>query len=191
VSELSQQTRRPIGVTIIAILTIIGGIILTLSGISLIAFGAFFTVTPIDVFISEQLEQQEQRVLPDQQEMQNIEDLRSLAQFLGVIGMVIGSIVLAVGIGYLFMSYGLLKGRGWAWTITVILTVIAIVIQIVSAATASVFNASFVVDTDSFVTGIVAQIIGIAINGIILYYLYRPRVKAYFGKSEPSTAIQA
>lgn len=190
-SGLSQQTRRPIGVTIIAILTIIGGIILTLSGISLIAFGAFFTVTPIDVFISEQLEQQEQRVLPDQQEMQNIEDLRSLAQFLGVIGMVIGSIVLAVGIGYLFISYGLLKGRGWAWTITVILTVIAIVIQIVSAATASVFNASFVVDTDSFVTGIVAQIIGIAINGIILYYLYRPKVKAYFGKSEPSTAIQA
>lgn len=189
-SELSQQTRRPIGVTIIAILTIIGGIILTLSGISLIAFGAFFTVTPIDVFISEQLEQQEQRVLPDQQEMQNMEDLRSLAQFLGVIGMVIGSIVLAVGIGYLFISYGLLKGRGWAWTITVILTVIAIVIQIVSAATASVFNASFIVDTDSFVTGIVAQIIGIAINGIILYYLYRPKVKAYFGKSEPSTAIQ-
>lgn len=188
---MSQQARRPTGVTIIAILTIIGGIILTLSGISLIAFGAFFTVVPIDVFISEQLEQQEQWVLPDQREMKNVEDLRSLAQFLGGIGIVIGSIVLAVGIGYLFVSYGLLKGRVWARTITVILTVIAIVIQIVSAATASAFNASFAVDTDSFITGIIAQIIGIAINGIILYYVYRPYVRAYFGKSEPSTAIQS
>jgi hypothetical protein len=27
---------------------------------------------------------------------------------------VIGAIVLAVGIGYLVVSYGLLKGKGWA-----------------------------------------------------------------------------
>ena len=36
---------------------------------------------------------------------------------------------------------------------------------------------------------LVDQIVGIVINGVILYYPYRPGVKAYFGKSKPSTTI--
>ena len=125
-----------------------------------------------------------------QQELRNATELHALAQFLGGVGIAIGAIVLAVGIGYLVVSYGLLKGKGWAWIITVILTIIAIAVQIVSGVTASMFNASFIDDTNSFATGIIAQIVGIAINGVILYYLYRPNVKAFFGKSQPSTTIQ-
>jgi hypothetical protein len=185
---LAEQIKRPIGVTIIAILTIISGIILTFGGISLLAFGAFFTSVPIDVFISEQMQQQQQQ--QQQQELQSAAELQALAQFLGGVGIAIGAIVLAVGVGYLIVSYGLLKGKGWAWIITVILTIIAIAVQIVSGITASMFNASFIDDTNSFVTGIIAQIVGIAINGVILYYLYRPNVKAFFGKSQPSTTIQ-
>jgi len=192
---LGEQIKRPIGVTIIAILTIISGIILTFGGISLLAFGAFFTSVPIDVFISEQMQQQQQQQLQlqeqqDQQELQSAAELQALAQFLGGVGIAIGAIVLAVGVGYLIVSYGLLKGKGWAWIITVILTIIAIAVQIVSGITASMFNASFIDDTNSFVTGIIAQIVGIAINGVILYYLYRPNVKVFFGKSQPSTTIQ-
>lgn len=185
---MTEQIKRPIGVTIIAILTIISGIILTFGGISLLAFGAFFTSVPIDVFISEQMQQQQQQ--QQQQELQSAAELQALAQFLGGVGVAIGAIVLAVGVGYLIVSYGLLKGKGWAWIITVILTIIAIAVQIVSGITASMFNASFIDDTNSFVTGIIAQIVGIAINGVILYYLYRPNVKAFFGKSQPSTTIQ-
>ena len=165
-------------------------------GISLLVFGAFFTSVPIDVFISEQMKQQQQQLQlqqPEQQpqqELQNAAELQELARFLGGVGIVIGAIVLAVGIGYLVVSYGLLKGKGWAWIITVILTIIAIAVQIVSGVTASMFDASFVDDTNSFVTGIIAQIVGIAINGVILYYLYRPNVKAFFGRSLPSTNIQ-
>jgi magnesium-transporting ATPase (P-type) len=196
---LDRQIRRPIGVTIIAILTIIGGVILIFGGISLLVFGAFFTSVPIDVFISEQMQQQQQQQQqlqlqqPEhqpQQELQDAAELQELARFLGGVGIVIGAIVLAVGIGYLVVSYGLLKGKGWAWIITVILTIIAIAVQIVSGVTASMFDASFVDDTNSFVTGIIAQIVGIAINGVILYYLYRPNVKAFFGRSLPSTNIQ-
>ena len=190
---MDRQIKRPIGVTIIAILTIIGGVILAFGGISLLVFGAFFTSAPIDVFISEQMQQQQQQQLqlqqPEQQpqqELQNAAELQELARFLGGVGIVIGAIVLAVGIGYLVVSYGLLKGKGWAWIITVILTIIAIAVQIVSGVTASMFDASFVDDTNSFVTGIIAQIVGIAINGVILYYLYRPNVKAFFGRSLPS-----
>jgi hypothetical protein len=194
---LAEQIKRPIGVTIIAILTIIGGVILTFGGISLLAFGAFFSSVPIDVFVSEQMQQQQQQQQQQQlqqqqqqQELQNAAELQALARFLGGIGIAIGAIVLAVGIGYLIVSYGLLKGKGWAWIVTVILTIIAIAVQIVSGITASMFNASFIDDTNSFVTGIIAQIVGIAINGVILYYLYRPNVKAFFGRSLPSTSIQ-
>lgn len=193
--DLTEQIKRPIGVTIIAILTIISGIILTFGGISLLAFGAFFTSVPIDVFISEQMQQQQQQQLQlqeqqDQQELQSAAELQALAQFLGGVGIVIGAVVLAVGVGYLIVSYGLLKGKEWAWIITVILTIIAIAVQIISGITASMFNESFIDDTNSFVTGIIAQIVGISINGVILYYLYRPNVKAFFGKSQPSTTIQ-
>jgi F0F1-type ATP synthase assembly protein I len=190
---LEEQIKRPAGVTIIAILTIIGGVILTFGGISLLAFGVFFTSVPIDVFISEQMQQQQEQLQlqqQQQQELQSAAELQSLAQFLGGVGIAIGAIVLAVGIGYLIVSYGLLKGNGWAWIIAVILTIIAIAVQIISGVTASIFNASFIDDTDSFVTGIIAQIVGIAINGVILYYLYRPNVKAFFGRSLPSTSIQ-
>lgn len=194
---LDRQIKRPIGVTIIAILTIIGGVILTFGGISLLVFGAFFTSVSIDVFISEQMQKQQQQQLqlqqPEQQpqqELQNVAELYELARFLGGVGIVIGAIVLAVGIGYLVVSYGLLKGKEWAWIITVILTIIAIAVQIVSGVTASMFDASFIDDTNSFVTGIIAQIVGIAINGVILYYLYRPNVKDFFGRSLPSTNIQ-
>lgn len=201
--DLAEQIKRPIGVTIIAILTIIGGVILTFGGISLLTFGAFFTSVPIDVFISEQMQQQQQQQQEQlqlqqpqqqqqqqQQDLKNAAELQALARFLGGVGIAIGAIVLAVGIGYLVVSYGLLKGKGWAWIVTVILTIIAIAVQIVSGITASMFNASFIDDTNSFVTGIIAQIVGIAINGVILYYLYRPNVKAFFGRSLPSASIQ-
>ncbi|MGH9975079.1 MAG: hypothetical protein ACRD8Z_04500 [Nitrososphaeraceae archaeon] len=204
--NLAEKIKRPIGVTIIAILTIIGGVILTFGGISLLAFGAFFSSVPIDVFVSEQMQQQQQQQQqlqlqqqepqpqPQQQQqqpdLQNAAELQALARFLGGVGIAIGAIVLAVGIGYLIVSYGLLKGVGWAWIVTVILTIIAIAVQIISGITASMFNASFIDDTNSFVTGIIAQIVGIAINGVILYYLYRPNVKAFFGRSLPSTSIQ-
>ncbi len=200
---MAEQIKRPIGVTIIAILTIIGGVILTFGGISLLTFGAFFTSVPIDVFISEQMQQQQQQQQEQlqlqqpqqqqqqqQQDLKNAAELQALARFLGGVGIAIGAIVLAVGIGYLVVSYGLLKGKGWAWIITVILTIIAIAVQIISGITAGMFNSSFIDDTNSFVTGIIAQIVGIAINGVILYYLYRPNVKAFFGKSQPSTTIQ-
>jgi hypothetical protein len=119
-----------------------------------------------------------------QPEIQNEAELQALTQFLSGIGIVIGAIVLAVGIGYLVVSYGLLKGKGWAWTVTVILTIIAIVIQIISVVSSSMFNASFSADMNTLVSGIISHIIGLAINGVI----YRPHVKTYFGKSKlPST----
>lgn len=92
---LAQSMNRPTGVTIIAILTIIGGILLCFGGISLLALGAFFATVPINTIIQEQ---QQQQLQP---EIQNQAELEALTQFLAGIGIVIGAIILAVGIGYL------------------------------------------------------------------------------------------
>ena len=176
--------KRPVGVTIIAILTIVSGIVYTLGGLSLLAFGAFFSTVLLDNSNTS-----DQQQLLQQQQIQDAAQLQALNQFSGIVGLVLGTIILAVGIGFFVISYGLLKGRGWAWTITVIITIIAIVIQVVSTI---MFSASFLPTRcmDSFVYGVIYQIIGFAVNGVILYYLYRPNVKAYFGKFRPSTAIQ-
>jgi uncharacterized BrkB/YihY/UPF0761 family membrane protein len=161
-----EKKHRPLGVSIIAILTIISGILLILGGISLIAVGALISVTPVNTTATT--------------------NSQPVAQFVGVISAAIGSVLLAIGIGYLVMFLGLLKGRGWAWTITIILLLIGIAIQIISTATGAVFNTSLSSSTNnttnSIISGIVGGIIGIAINGVILYYLYRPHVKAYFRK---------
>jgi hypothetical protein len=83
----------------------------------------------------------------------------------GAFGTAIGAVLVAIAIVSFVVAYGLLKGRGWAWTVTVILSIISIVWNAITIATANY-----------------GGIVSIIISGIILYYLYRPHVKAYFGK---------
>ena len=136
--------KRPTGVTVIAVLVIIGGILLLLAGIGGVAVGSLF-----------------------------------ISQIIGLGFVIIGAIILAVGIGYLVVSYGLLKGKRWSWTITVVLLFIGIAIDVVS-----IIFGSFAInmDTSSFLVTNSGSIAGIVISVIILYYLYRPHVKSYFGK---------
>jgi hypothetical protein len=74
-------------------------------------------------------------------------------------------VIIAIGIVSFLVAYGLLKGMRWLWTVTVVLSIISIVLNAISIA-----------------TGNIGGIVSIIISGIILYYLYRPHVKAYFGK---------
>ena len=77
----------------------------------------------------------------------------------------VGGVLIAIGIVYLFVSWGLLKGRGWAWSVTVIVSYIQIVTSIIAIAGGNFFAVGNL-------------LIGIA----IVYFLYRPQSKAYFGK---------
>jgi uncharacterized membrane protein HdeD (DUF308 family) len=113
---MESQKHRPLGVTIVAILTAIGGLIFFGSGLTLLIIG-------------------------------------------------FGFLLLVLGIAYLVMAYGLWNGRGWAWTITLILSVIGIIVAI-----------------GTIVAGNVSAVISIIIHGVVIYYLYRPNVKAFFGK---------
>ncbi|HEX2124775.1 MAG TPA: hypothetical protein VHF44_04130 [Nitrososphaeraceae archaeon] len=137
--------KRPTGVTVIAVLVIIGGVLLLLAGIAGVVVGSL-----------------------------------SISQIIGLGFVIIGAIILAVGIGYLVVSYGLLKGKRWSWTITVVLLFIGIAIDVASIIIFGYFT--FDTDTSSFLTTNSGSIAGIIISVIILYYLYRPHVKSYFGK---------
>jgi hypothetical protein len=79
--------------------------------------------------------------------------------FLNVIGPAISAISLAIGIAFLGLSWGLWKAKPWAWSVSMGLNIISLILSIVS------FN-----------------IIDLILHGVILYYLTRPHVKAYFGK---------
>jgi len=90
----------------------------------------------------------------------------ALAGLVGGAGIAVGGILIILGIISFIVAWGLLKGKGWAWSLTLILSIISIIIGIVSMA-----------------AGNFGSIINIIIAGIIIYYLYRPHVKAFFGKS--------
>lgn len=144
---------RPTGVTIIGILTAIGGILMLISGITLAALAA---------------------VIPNLASMNGLESQVPIsipAEYLGIVSISVGSVFLILGVISLIVAYGLFKAKKWAWTINVALSIITIAIGVVST-----------------VTGNIGSIVSIAISGVILYYLYRPHVKAYFGKAVQAKA---
>jgi hypothetical protein len=116
------QRSRPLGVTIIAILAVIGGIGSVLSGFAIMA------------------------IIP-------------------LLGIIFGGLLIIIGLAYFVVAYGLWKGLNWAWNITLIVSVIGIIVGL-----------------GSIVVGNVGALFHLIVNVIVIYYLYRPNVKAYFGK---------
>src|SRR5260370_28366262 len=84
-----------------------------------------------------------------------------------------GAILLIIGILELVYGIGFFGGKGWAWTLAMIGSILQIVFGIVS-----------------IVFGSVGSVLGLIISILILYYLTRPHVKAFFGK-KPSMASSA
>ena len=118
--------------------------------------------------------------------------------FIGGVAIVIGGVLIAIGIVSFIVAYGLLKGMGWAWTVTVVLSIISIVLSVIT--TIATVQALLWLGLGIILIlppaapmdpspppppfGGIASII---ISGIIIYYLYRPHVKAYFGKATART----
>ncbi len=89
-----------------------------------------------------------------------------------------------IGVIYVLVFYGLIKGRGWSWTVTVIVTIINLIIQIVSLFVSIVYAIFFINDIDysTLIMGLSPMIIDTIVSIIILYCFYRPHVKSFFGK---------
>jgi hypothetical protein len=76
-------------------------------------------------------------LIPSVLEQEGIEpDMSGLpAGALGALGVAMGGVILALGIFLFVVAYGLLKGMGWAWTLTVVLSIISIALNAISLAT--------------------------------------------------------
>lgn len=154
----TSTTKRPTGVTIIGILTIIGGIVMLLGGIALVTLAAVVPILP----------------LTDGQINSQLANTGMSTDMLAIVSSATGGVFLILGIASLVVAYGLFKAKKWAWTTSVVLSFITIAMGIISIA-----------------TGNIGGIASIAISGVIVYYLYRPHVKAYFGKAvKPQVASQ-
>jgi hypothetical protein len=133
---MMQRPSRPAGVTILAILQILIGIVGLLASLAIIGLSALASTIP------------------------------SIGALVGTIGLVIGGIALFFSIIWLATGLGFIHGRGWAWTLGMIFSVL------------------------SFLGAVSALAIGLVTGGIVgaffwclmLYYLTRNHVKAFFGK---------
>jgi hypothetical protein len=132
---------RPIGITIIAILMIIGGLILLFTGITPLFFGPLISI-----------------------------DSDGSTNALGFIITIGGLTLVGLGIASFFVSWGLLKGKGWARTITLIISIIAIIFAIIS-----------LISSEDLI-----HIMEIIVYGIIIYYMFTDKVKIFFGKVKES-----
>jgi hypothetical protein len=162
---LDFETKRPIGITIIVILAIIGGILLLFGGIALVALAP----------ILSQININDDNGTSNSSFSLNINGTdvtiprNSLFLFGGFLG-ILGGMVIVIGIAGFVVAWGLLTGKGWAWILTIIVAIISIIMNLILV-----------------VSGSIESVIGLIIYGIIIYYLYRPSVKSYFGRVKGPT----
>ena len=131
------MTQRPTGITAISILMIIGGIILLFTGLTPIFLGPLISFDS-DISTSQ----------------------------LGVLITIGGLVLVGLGIASLAVSWGLLKGKGWARIITLIISIVAIIFAIFN-----LLNNRDLINT-----------ISVIIYGLIIYYMFTKKVRTFFGK---------
>lgn len=157
------ETKRPVGVTIIAILAIIGGILLLFGGI------AFVALAPILSQINTIDDDSNSSFSLNINGTDVTVPKNTLFLFGGFLG-IIGGALIVIGIAGFVVAWGLLTGKGWAWIVTIIVAIISIILNLIVV-----------------ISGGLENIIGLIIYGIIIYYLYRPSVKSYFGRVKGPT----
>jgi hypothetical protein len=103
--------------------------------------------------------------------------LPRLGPLLGTVGLIIGGVVLFFSLIWLATGAGFLHGRGWSWTLGMIFSILSLL----GAIGALIIG---------LITGGVG---GLIFWGLMLYYLTRTHVKAFFGKgglpSSPAYAL--
>src|SRR6058998_1773829 len=133
---MMQRPSRPVGITILAVLEILIGIVGLLASLAIIGFSALFSTLP------------------------------RVGAVFGTIGLVIGGIAFFFSLIWLATGAGFLHGRDWSWTLGMIFSVLSLVGAIGAL-------------TIGLITGGVG---GLIFWGLMLYYLTRTHVKAFFGK---------
>jgi len=151
---MQPKPKRPTGVTILAVLAILGALGGLISGAALIGLGLLLGTLATNAAIANAIATSGYPGLASL----GVGTLSALLVALGAVILILGILYLAVGIGFF-------SGKGWAWTLGIIVSVLGIVVDVVQIG-----------------FGGYSSIVGLIIGLLIIYYLMRPHVKAFFGK---------
>ena len=88
-----------------------------------------------------------------------------LPSFFGAVAGLMGGVFVIFGIISFLLAYGLFMGKGWAWLGSLVFAGIGIILALPTA----------MVTLD-------AAMLPIIIYLVVIYYLTRPHVKAFFGR---------
>jgi hypothetical protein len=138
-----QPQQRPTGITILAILGIIGGVVSLFGGCAALTGGAL-----VGAFGAQA-------------------GAGAVAAGGGLLSL-LGIFTLAMAIGWIAFGIGAWTLKPWAWMLGLVLVGVSIVVALVTAVTTRDLG---------------GQIIGLAIDAVIVYYLMTPEVKKAFGRA--------
>jgi hypothetical protein len=132
---MMQKPPRPIGITFLAIIEILIGVLGLLVSVLIIAFSALLSILP------------------------------AIGTLASTVGLVVGGVFLFFSLIWLATGVGFLHGRGWAWTLGMIFTVL------------SILGSAYIAFIGVYQAGY-ALVFWI----IMIIYLTRSHVKVFFGK---------
>jgi hypothetical protein len=136
---------RPTGATIIAIIEGILGVLLALVALAAIGLGGL-----AGGIIGSS----------------GVEGGAAAAGILAGLGFIFGIISLLLAILYFAIAYGVWKGRGWAWMLGVVVSIIGIVFGVLGLS-----------------GGVsVSNLISLALPIVVIYFLWQPDVKRWLGR---------
>ena len=87
------------------------------------------------------------------------------ALFAGL-GIVFGVIVVLIGLLYLAIAYGVWKGRGWAWMLGVVVSIIAVIFGVLGLAGGVTLG----------------SILSVLLPALVVYFFWQPEVKRWLGR---------
>jgi len=166
--------KRPIGITIISILMILNGSFLLFSGIVAFFLASNFatTLNSLDMISSTGTEINITNFSNNNNNSNIIKNFNYFIYFIAVI-------ITLFSLIHFLISYGLLKGKSWARTITLIISFISVlgnILMILIVLSLSNIIES-ILSNPSILFG---NIFTIIINSVIIFYLLRKEVKEYF-----------
>ena len=170
--KLHAIRNRPIGVKILGIFGIVGGSISIILGIGMVLLGWSINLVS-ETAISDIFEEN----FPDGNSIDKATAFNEAKKVFESF-FILGIILIPYGIAGIIVSWFLLNGKRWAWIAAVIYTIISIIITV------------FIIVSFPFKTGassIGVNIVSFIISGVILWYLYRPNVRSYFGRASIKT----
>lgn len=174
---MQAERKRPTGLTIVAILLIVASIFCLIVGILSIV-----TATVAIPFLAKvgediKIENNQSSDFNNTDIKTALNEFKGLSAFSGFF-LLVGTILIPFAIAGFIISWGLLKGKGWALTSAVILIIISILLRFIIISMEGMGEDAI---------SIVGNIAVFIIQGIILWYLFRPTVRSYFGKVKIQT----